>query len=99
MRLLRRVPQQHPLRPISDSPRPRCVAQERERLDLGPAASRPWRIAWAAEAEVKRARTEARKTALKKADGDDGTRKALIDDVVATAKARKAIPPGDQEPP
>ncbi len=75
-------------------------AQERERVssDLARERFEARKNRLEAEAEVKRARTEARKTALKKADGDDGTRKALIDDVVATAKARKAIPPGDQEP-
>ena len=73
-------------------------ARERERVssDLARERFEAREQRLAAEAEAKRAKTEARKKALKKAGEDSSTRKAMIDDVVARSKARKADASGDK---
>jgi electron transport complex protein RnfC len=50
-----------------------------------------------AEAAAKQARTEARKAALKQAGASESTRKAMIDEVVARAKARKGGTTGEKD--
>ena len=76
------------------------VARERERASSDIARERfeARQKRLEAEAAAKQARTEARKAALEEAGASESTRKALIDEVVARAKARKGGKAGEQEP-